>query len=362
MQVETINITDIKAYENNAKLHPAEQIEQIKKSIMEFGNNDPIAIDENNVIIEGHGRYIALKELGFKEVEVIRLEHLTEEQKKAYMLVHNKLTMNTDFDIELLSEELSNILDIDMGEFGFDLLEEEKTFIEVEEDEYEENTGETRTKRGDIYKLGENYLMCGDSCQKADVEKLMRGKEADFVFLDPPYDMEEDSWTENLTFAKKGNPIFLMASDKQTLRLANKIPNFRHFFIHDRKSAVMLNSYMPMSRHTIISYFCERPSEFFINLKDYFTTIIECNKNYKDSEEKNYNKMGKPIHLISKFIQHYSQEQDVVLDLFGGGGSVLISCQELNRICYTMELDEKACDTIIDRWEAKTGQKAELIT
>lgn len=137
MKIELINIDDIKAYENNAKLHPAEQIEQIKKSIQEFGNNDPIAIDENNVIIEGHGRYIALQELGYKEVEVIKLNHLTEEQKKAYMLVHNKLTMNTDFDVELLSEELNNILDIDMGEFGFELLDEVEEIPEELEREEE---------------------------------------------------------------------------------------------------------------------------------------------------------------------------------------------------------------------------------
>lgn len=131
MKIETININDIKEYENNAKLHPAEQIEQIKKSIQEFGNNDPIAVDENNVIIEGHGRYYALKELGYKEVEIIRLDHMNEEQKKAYMLVHNKLTMNSDFDFELLTEELSNIFDIDMNDFGFDLN------IEDEDDEIE---------------------------------------------------------------------------------------------------------------------------------------------------------------------------------------------------------------------------------
>ena len=132
MKIEKINIEDIKAYENNAKLHPAEQIEQIKKSIQEFGNNDPIAIDENNVIIEGHGRYIALQELGYKEIEVIRLSHLSEEQKKAYMLVHNKLTMNSSFELDILSEELSNILDIDMGEFGFNF-----DYEEIEEEEIE---------------------------------------------------------------------------------------------------------------------------------------------------------------------------------------------------------------------------------
>ena len=120
LEVEYISIDDIKTYENNAKLHPAEQIEQIKKSIQEFGFNDPIAIDENNVIIEGHGRYIACNELGIKEVPIIRLEGLDEEHKKAYMLVHNKLTMNSDFDIELLSYELEDI-SIDMSDYGFDM-------------------------------------------------------------------------------------------------------------------------------------------------------------------------------------------------------------------------------------------------
>lgn len=119
MKIEKISIEKIKPYENNAKLHPPEQIEQIKKSIIEFGNNDPIAIDENNVIIEGHGRYFALKELGFKEAEVIKLSHLNKEQKKAYSLVHNKLTMNTGFDLNILSEELDTILDFDMSEYDF---------------------------------------------------------------------------------------------------------------------------------------------------------------------------------------------------------------------------------------------------
>ena len=125
LKVEYISIDDIKTYENNAKLHPAEQIEQIKKSIQEFGFNDQIAIDENNVIIEGHGRYIACTELGIKEVPIIRLEGLDEEHKKAYMLVHNKLTMNSDFDIELLSYELEDI-SIDMSEYGFDMEIEEE--------------------------------------------------------------------------------------------------------------------------------------------------------------------------------------------------------------------------------------------
>jgi hypothetical protein len=121
MQIIRLKITDITPYENNAKLHPQEQIEQIKKSIIEFGNNDPIAIDENNVIIEGHGRYLALMQMGEEEIECIRLTHLTDEQKRAYILVHNKLTMNTDFDFNILDSELSNITNINMADFDFEI-------------------------------------------------------------------------------------------------------------------------------------------------------------------------------------------------------------------------------------------------
>ena len=134
MKIEIVNIHDLIPYGNNAKEHPKEQIEQIKKSIIDFNNNDPIAIDENNVIIEGHGRYEALKELGYEQVECIRLDHLNDDQKKAYRLVHNKLTMNSDFNFDLLEEELKTINDIDMGFFDFDM----SMFDEIEEEIKEE--------------------------------------------------------------------------------------------------------------------------------------------------------------------------------------------------------------------------------
>lgn len=134
LKIEIVNIHDLIPYGNNAKEHPKEQIEQIKESIIKFHNNDPIAIDENNVIIEGHGRYEALKELGYEQVECIRLDHLNDDQKKAYRLVHNKLTMNSDFNFDLLEEELKTINDIDMGFFDFDM----SMFDEIEEEIKEE--------------------------------------------------------------------------------------------------------------------------------------------------------------------------------------------------------------------------------
>lgn len=138
MNVEYVAVDKIKAYGNNAKLHPGWQIEQIKKSIQEFGFNDPIAIDSDGVIIEGHGRFLAATELGFDEVPVIVLSDMTDEKKRSYMLVHNKLTMNTGFDYDILMNELVE-LDIDMDQYGFECDEEEREYT-IENKEY--NPGE----------------------------------------------------------------------------------------------------------------------------------------------------------------------------------------------------------------------------
>lgn len=149
MRIEKVNINDITMYENNAKEHPEWQIEQIKKSIQEFGFNDPIAIDEKGIIIEGHGRFLALKDLGYTEIEVIRLNHLTEEQKVAYSIAHNKLTMNTDFDLETLKYEINKLQneEFDLSLLGFENIEleeilEEEEVLELEEEAEEKSGGE----------------------------------------------------------------------------------------------------------------------------------------------------------------------------------------------------------------------------
>lgn len=171
--VEYWPISKITPYARNAKMHPAHQIEQIKKSINEFGFRDPIAVWHGE-IVEGHGRLIAAKELKMSEVPVIVLDDLTDEQRRAYALVHNKLTMNSDFDLELLDMELGDIEDIDMGDFGFDLGEDDP--IEAVEDDYDaEPPVEPKAKRGEIYQLGGHRLMCGDSTSSEDVQLLMGG-------------------------------------------------------------------------------------------------------------------------------------------------------------------------------------------
>ena len=194
-------IEELNPYENNAKLHPKEQIDQIVRSMEEFGNNDPIAIDENNGIIEGHGRLLALKQMGEKEVPVIRLKHLTDEQKRAYILAHNQLTLNTGFDEEILAAELESIVGIDMADFGFDLdvvdVVEELTDVEEDSDFDVTPPKEPKSKPGDLYQLGNHRLLCGDSTSLDDVAKLMGGEQADMLLTDPPYNVAYEGATED---------------------------------------------------------------------------------------------------------------------------------------------------------------------
>lgn len=417
MQIDLINIDEIIPYENNAKLHPKEQIEQIKKSILEFGNNDPIAIDKNNVIIEGHGRLLALKELGYKEVEVIKLGHLTEEQRKAYTLIHNKLTMNTDFDIEILESELAAINIIDMSDFDFDLdIEMEVSTIEDDYDVEEklEQIEEPKSKIGDIYQLGEHRLMCGDSTQKKDVVQLMNNQVADMLLTDPPYNVnisnsdgmtiENDNMSnenfkqflnaafENASAAlKKGGAFYIWHGDSETVNFRNAcednelsvrqcliwVKNGFNFGRQDYKwkHEPCLYGWKDGASHYFIDEY-NNPTVIEDNLnidllkkeelkklvEDLLsdkvpTTIIHEDKPLKNDKHPTM----KPINLLSFQIKNSSKKEEIVLDLFGGSGSTLICAEQLNRKCYMMEYDPKYVDVIIDRWETLTGQKAVLI-
>lgn len=188
LKIEYLSLDKLKPYDKNARKHQKEDLSTIKASIKEFGMSDPIGVwGEKNTIVEGHGRYMACKELGLEKVPVIHLDHLSDEQRRAYALAHNKTAEMSEWDFDILGSELDDILDIDMSDFGFnlDFDEEEK---EVIEDDYEpELPEEPKAKLGDIYQLGNHRLMCGDSTSITDVEKLMNGDKADMVFTDPPY-------------------------------------------------------------------------------------------------------------------------------------------------------------------------------
>lgn len=243
-------LSNIIPYINNAKLHPQSQIDKIKSSILEFGFNDPIAIDENNILVEGHGRYIAAQQLGMKEIPTIKLSHLNEVQKKQYILAHNKLTLETGFDIEILKLELQAILEFkgDLSLTGFELSEIEEFNIEDMKIESElgkledENIPDVEsivkpfTKKGDLWILGKHRLLCGDSTKQEDMTNLLLEKQVDLVITDPPYNVNYEGGTglkiendnmsdadfynfilkayENMFSAmKKGAPIYIFHAD-----------------------------------------------------------------------------------------------------------------------------------------------------
>lgn len=408
MEIIKVPINDLKEYKNNAKQHPQEQIEQIKNSIKEFGFNDPIAIDENNVIIEGHGRLYAIKELGYEEVECIKLKHLTEEQKRAYILTHNKLTMNTGFDADTLKMELDGILELDMSLFGFQQADPE----EVEEDDYEEVVPEEpKAKMGDIYQLGKHRLMCGDSTSKEDAEKLMNGRLADLCLTDPPYNvdyegsngltikndhMEDDKFNEFLynfylrmkESLKNGSSFYIFHADTSggafRVSLERAGLQLRQTLIWVKNTIIMGRQDYQWQHEPILYGWKDGASHYFVNdrtqptviedrininklskekmkelLKEFYsdktpTTIIHEDKTTKNDVHPTM----KPLKLCGRLLKNSSRPGDLVVDFFGGSGSTMMACEQIGRECYTMEYDPKYVDVIIDRWEKLTGNKA----
>jgi site-specific DNA-methyltransferase (adenine-specific) len=374
LKVEYVDIDSIKPYKKNAKLHPKEQIEQIKKSIEEFGMNDPIAIDKDNIIIEGHGRLLACKDLGITEVPIIRLDHLTDEQRKAYTLAHNKLTMNTDFDIDILTEELNDILDIDMSDFGFDLDFEDEEEQEIVEDEVPEVPEEPKAKLGDIYQLGNHRLMCGDSTSEEDIAKLMNGVKADMVFTDPPYGYEYQS-----NMRTKTQKFDVIENDDKKLDFMPIVKKFNNGFVFVCTTWKVLKEWLEIfTKYYNLSNMIiwNKGGGGIGDLKHTFSTdyeIILCSNNDKEITGKRIGSVWtiskdnandyihatqKPVEVSATAIKNTTNENDNILDLFGGSGSTLIACEQLNRKCYMMELDPHYIDVIIQRWENFTGEKA----
>lgn len=402
MNFEKISIEKIIEYENNAKIHTEEQIEQICNSIREFGNNDPIAVDENNVIIEGHGRLYALRKLGFDEVDVIRLTHLNEQQKKAYILAHNKLTMNTGFDLEKLQIEIENIVDFDMAEFGFEPFEFENEIEETEEQledvlsNVENNENELKVQRGDIFKLGKHTLMCGDSTDMESVKYLTRGGTVNLVVTDPPYNVDYEEKSEYLSKTRPNERIKLgqkttiendSMSDEEFYNFLNKVyknmlevledggayyiwyaasesinflkalkdagSNFRQILIWNKNHIVLGRQDYQWKYEPCIYGWKEGASHNWYSDRSQ-TTVLDFDKPNKSKEHPTM----KPVELFKYLIQNSSKVGDKVLDLFGGSGTTLIACEELNRQCFMMEYDPKYIDVIIKRWENLTGEKA----
>ena len=370
MEIIKIALSELTPDPNNAKDHPAWQIEQIKNSIEQFGNLDPIGVwGDDNLIVEGHGRYEALKELGYQEAECIRLDWLTEEERTAYALAHNKLTMNSGFIPEALDMNLDAIGEIDMSQFGFEIPEEEEP-TEITEDEIPEEV-ETRCKLGDIWKLGNHRLICGDSTDPAVIDRLMDGVKADMVFTDPPYGINivndkgkvgAENLAKNRIYSKviaddttdtaeEAYHILSTICDKMILWGGNYFTKFLPFsdgwIIWDKRIDMASNNFADgemgwCSFHT--------PVRIYHQL---WNGMIR-----EGEHEDRVHPTQKPTKMLGEVLKDFSKENDVIVDVFGGSGSTLIACEQLNRKCYMCELDPHYCDVIIQRWENLTEGKA----
>ena len=376
LRIEYIPIEDIKPYENNAKLHPQEQIQQIKNSILEFGFDDPIAIWKDNIIIEGHGRLIAAQELGYKEIPVIRLDDLTDEQRRAYTLVHNKLTMNSGFDIEMLNIELGGIDRIDMSDFGFEF---EPSFgdsapVETVEDDFEaELPEEPKSKLGDIYQLGRHRLMCGNSTDPAAIDRLMDGVKAKLLLTDPPYGIDVVKGNkvggENIVKSKTYSAI--IGDDTTDTARANYDVALTCTENQIIFGGNYFTDFLPPSRCWIV--WDKQNTGNFADAELAWTSFDKgvrlyhflwnglCREGSRDVEGKTrVHPTQKPVGMLGDILKDFSEENDIVLDCFGGSGSTLIACEQLNRKCYMAELDPKYVSVIVNRWLNLTGRKNEI--
>lgn len=374
----------LKNYEKNARTHSNEQIEQIIKSIKDYGFNVPVEVNPDFVILSGHARVMAATKMGLEKIPVVIHKHLTQESKqKGYILAANKIAMNAGWDDGILTDELRTLMDdpdFDMESTGFGLDELSAMFPPedpvrfADADDIPETPAEPKTKLGDIWLLGNHRLMCGDSTNMDTVNKLIEREINDpktFVLItDPPYGIKRDKGFGG--FGGFGKPIKRRSYDNggwddeippqhffdQVLQFSHKALIFGgNFFAH----------FLPPSKHWIV-WDKKNTMPSFGDAELIWTNIPRDSVKIKPytyngligKEKERFHPTQKPVALIEDLIQEYTLPKETVIDLFGGSGSTLIACEILNRNCYMMELDPIYCDVIVQRWENFTGKRATL--
>lgn len=376
-QTQKMKVSDIKPYSKNAKKHPKKQVEQVAESIKEFGFNQPIVVDKNNVVIVGHGRLEAAKLLGMTDVPTITVD-LTDEQANAYRLADNKLN-ESEWDMKLVIEELKGLSEPMLYLTGFDkdlILEPDE-----QDDVVPEVPEEPKSKLGDLYELGQHRVLCGDSTKLEDVERLMDGKKADIVVTDPPYNTgmegkpnDEKAWLSHM-FNDKIENWEQFLSDIFTNYITNTKGDCAFYVFIDWRRVNDIRS--EMEKHMDVKNVIVWDKKVHGLGSDYKSTYELCIVGKKGKPEINnrygldyqdiwrlQREMGrnkdhataKPVELLEKPITHASKADDIVLDLFLGSGSTLIASQKTGRICYGMELDPKYIDVIVQRYVDYTGE------
>lgn len=384
MDIINIALKDLKPYENNPRKND-DAVKYVAESIKEFGFKVPIVIDKNNVIVAGHTRYKAAKKLKMSEVPCIIADDLTDEQIKAFRLADNKVAEKAEWDFDLLNAELDDIIDLDMELFGFeDALQDDAE--EAVEDEFEvELPAEPKSKLGDIYQLGNNRLMCGDSTVLEDVEKLMGGEQADMLLTDPPYNvnyegktkdklkikndqMGNDNFRQFLTDAfsnadmvmKSGAVFYIWHADSEGYNFRGACFDagwtVRQCLIWNKNSMVMGRQDYQWKHEPCLYGWKEGAGHLWASDRKQ-TTVI----NFDKPTRNDMHPTMKPIPLFDYQIKNNTKGGDVVLDLFGGSGTTIMACEQNGRRGYSMEYDPRYVDVIVDRWEKFTGAKAVLL-
>ena len=378
-------VSEIKPYAKNAKKHDKKQIEQVAKSIKEFGFNQPLVVDKQGVLIVGHGRLEAAKLLKLEEVPTIVVD-LTEEQANAYRLADNKLN-ESEWDMKLVIEELKGLSHtmIDLTGFDKDLILE----AEDKDDETPEVPKEPISKLGDLYQLGGHRILCGDSTDIEQVKKLMDGKTADISFTSPPYNVghnlgvkgkdskyiHEDnridyqqlivSTTHNsLLFAKDVfvNLQFLAGNKKELLLwLAELADNFKDIFFWKKTQCqpAMAENVANSQVEVIVLFGKENNSRSWGNIKwrGTFSNSIETKSASSENKNAKIHNATFPVELPFSFLKQGYSRESVVLDLFGGTGTTLIAAEKLGQSAYLLELEPAYVDVIVERWCQYTNNR-----
>jgi site-specific DNA-methyltransferase (adenine-specific) len=392
MKITQKKVESLIPYVKNSRTHSDAQVAQIAASIKEFGWTNPILVDGDNGIIAGHGRLLAARKLGYKEVPTIELADLTETQKRAYIIADNRLALNAGWDNEMLTIELNDLLadGFALELLGFDpkelnaLLEPEIVQGLTDEDAVPDVPEEPKTKLGDIYQLGNHRLMCGDSTNVEAVVELTGGAGVDMLLTDPPYnvayeggtgltiqndDMEDlqfrqflrDAFVTADTVMKKGAVFYIWHADSEGY-------NFRGA-CHDagwkvRQCLIWKKSSLVMGRqdyhwkHEPCLYGWKDGAGHLWAADRKQTTILEFEKPHRNGEHPTM----KPVGLFEYQMLNNTKGGDIVLDLFGGSGTTMLAAEKHGRHAYLMELDPKYCDVIVKRWEDFTGKSAVLLT
>ena len=380
MKIKNTDIKDIKPYDKNPR-NNANSIDKVADSIAEFGFRQPIVVDEDMIVLAGHTRLLASKQLGLKKVPVHIAEGLTNAQKKAYRIMDNKSSEDSEWDKDLLNLEIKDLIEdnYDLNMTGFtpeqidalSVLTESILEGETDEDSVPEPPKEPKSKLGDIYELGHHRLMCGDSISIDDVDKLMDGKKADMVFTDPPYNVAFNGRSGKFDVIKNddleenefNNFIDSFLSILEILKVETYYICCNWAFYGVLQLKLKPKSCIVWAKNVFgLGKGYRHQHEFILfngHIKKEITNESDLWSIAKDSKYKHPTQ--KPAELAKRAINNSSSEGNIVLDLFGGSGSTLIASEATARKCYMMELDPIYVDVIVKRWEDFTGKKAKLI-